>query len=91
MSKAISYPLTVTCILKTIRQKGLFDLSVYTYHYARQNSNGSTGLRHIEVALILYQLLLPRSDFSLTQERDSFLFLENLHQNAGKSHTVQRR
>lgn len=63
MNKAVSYPLAVTCLLlflllflfflfnlKTGRQEGLFDPFLYTYYYIKQNSNGSSGLQHTEVA-----------------------------------------
>lgn len=59
--------------LKTAKQEGLFDPFLYTYYYTKQNSNGSSGLQHIEVAQFSYQFLPPRSDLSSTQEKDWFL------------------
>lgn len=59
--------------LKTAKQEGLLDPFLYTYCYTKQNSNGSSGLQHIEVAQFSYQFLPPRSDLSSTQEKDWFL------------------
>lgn len=62
--------------LKTARQEGLFDPFVCTYYYTKQNSNGSSGLQHTEVAQFSYELLLPRSDLSPTSRKRLIYFLK---------------